>query len=128
MKKLMALMLGLFASVALLVAASDYDFNMEAADAAGTVSGKVVDVVIHSCHAPPNAAKPGYCNGTMRLEYFASGTTKRKDIIVSARVALQLDGKSPVTLDMLPGKHAVVKYEERDGLRYATSVVATTPK
>lgn len=119
--------LGLIASSALLLAAYDYEFNMEQADAAGTVTGKVVDVVIHSCHAPPSAEKPGFCNGTMRVEYFASGANKRKDVIVSARIALQLDGKSPVTLDTLPGKRVVVKYEERDGLRYATSVIATTP-
>jgi hypothetical protein len=127
MKKLMSVFIGLLGSSAMLLAATDYEFNMEQADAAGTVTGKVVDAVIHSCHAPPSADKPGYCNGTMRVEYFASGGTKRKDIIVSSRVALQLDGKSPVTLDALPGKRVVVKYEERDGLRYAISVVATSP-
>lgn len=127
MKKVLIALVSVCALV-VLGAAYDYEFNMEQADAAGTVTGKVVDVVIHSCHAPPNESKPGYCNGTMRVEYFASGATKRKDLIVSARIALQLDGKSPVTLDTLPGKQVVVKYEERDGLRYATSVVATTPK
>lgn len=127
MKKVLIALVSVCALVVLL-AASDYEFGMEESDTAGTVKGKVVDVVIHSCHAPPDASKPGYCNGTMRVEYFASATTKRKDIIVSARVAIQLDGKSPVTLDTLPGKQVVVKYEERDGLRYATSVVGTTPK
>ncbi|MSU45890.1 MAG: hypothetical protein EXS42_01870 [Lacunisphaera sp.] len=127
MKKVIIALVSLCA-LAALNAAYDYEFNMEENDAAGTVTGKVVDVVIHSCHGTPSAEKPGYCNGTMRVEYFASAATKRKDIIVSARIALELDGKSPVTLDTLPGKRVVVKYEERDGLRYATSVVATTPK
>jgi len=109
-------------AIALAVKAGNYDFGYAKEGNTGNIEGTARDVVIHSCNANTSLDRPGYCNGTLRVD----GKKRVREVIVTSRVAIVVDGKSPSTLDSFTGAHVKVSYVERDGLNYATSVVATT--
>jgi len=113
-------------AIALAVKAGNYDFGYAKEGNTGNIEGTARDVVIHSCNANTSLDRPGYCNGTLRVEYTDDGKKRVREVIVTSRVAIVVDGKSPSTLDSFTGAHVKVSYVERDGLNYATSVVATT--
>lgn len=89
------------------------------------LEGKVVSTSIHTCNTKYDTGYPGYCNGTMRL---TTTLGARREIVVTSKVAISLDGKSPVTLDALPGKNVRVEFGMKDGLFVAKRVAATSPK
>ena len=91
----------------------------------GSVEGIARDTVIHSCNRKLTAENPGWCNGTLRIEYTEGGKTRTREVIVTSRVAIVVDGKSPGILSSFEGEHVKVNYVDKDGLNYATSVVAT---
>jgi hypothetical protein len=54
------------------------------------------------------------------------GKVEQRDIVVTARIAIEKDGKKPATLDSFIGGWVKVEYMQQDGLFMATSVVART--
>lgn len=88
------------------------------------LEGKVISTSIHTCNTKYDTGYPGYCNGTMRLLTSVGG---KREIVVTSKVSIVLDGKTPVTLDALPGKTVKVEFGMKDGLFVATSVVAKSP-
>ena len=115
----------LFTGGVWIVRAADYKFWYAKEGNSGSVEGIARDVVIHSCNGTNTLDRPGYCNGTLRVEYVLEGKTNIQEVIVTSRIAIVVDGKSPSTLDSFPNAHVKVAFVERDGLNYATSVIAT---
>jgi len=91
-----------------------------------SIEGKAVSSSIHTCNLKYDDEHPGYCNGTLRVEWMVDGKVQQRDIIVSSRVAIEKDGKKPATLDSFIGGWVKIEYVQSDGLFIATSVVART--
>jgi|GEM_PF-2961370 len=90
------------------------------------IEGKAFSSSIHSCNTEVDADLPGYCNGVLTVEYPEKGRVVYEDIIVTAKVPIERDGKKPATLDSFIGSWVRVEYVKKDGLFFATSVVART--
>jgi hypothetical protein len=100
--------------------------TMEADGKRFIIEGKAVSSSIHTCNLKYDDGHPGYCNGTLRVEWMVDGKVEQRDIIVTAKVAIEKDGKKPATLDSFIGGWVKVEYIQEDGLFIATSVVART--
>jgi len=91
-----------------------------------TIEGKAVASSIHTCNFKYDNGLPGFCNGSLRVERMLDGKIDQREIIVTAMVAIEKDGKKPATLDSFIGGWVKVDYVQKDGLFIATSVVART--
>lgn len=100
--------------------------TMEADGQRFTIEGKAVSSSIHTCNLKYDDGHPGFCNGTLRVERMVDGKVEQRDIIVTAKIAIERDGKKPATLDSFIGGWVKVEYVQVDGLFIATSVVART--
>ena len=91
-----------------------------------TIEGKVIASSIHTCNFKYDNGLPGFCNGSLRVERMLDGKIEQRDIIVTAKIAIEKDGQKPATLDSFNGGWVKVDYVQKDGLFVATSVVART--
>jgi hypothetical protein len=90
---------------------------------------RAVTAAVHSAR-PTFPRETSYavqvCNGSLRVERMLDGKIDQREIIVTAKIAIEKDGKKPATLDSFIGGWVKVDYVQKDGLFIATSVVART--
>ncbi len=92
-----------------------------------TMEGKVIQAFVHTCNGNGTATGPGYCNGTIRIERSVNGKPEYREFLVPG-IAVEKDGKKPVTLTGLINGMARVDYIVKDGFFTATAISVTSTK